>query len=333
MRRFTFVAIALFLSSCSSTESAIDGPATMIIPSTGGGEPVTTTSSDATSTAVPLEETSTTTNCDHPTATVTNHVYARYPGVDDRFTSFDLHLPAGCGPFQVLVWVHGGAWTGGDKANPESEDRARFAESYGYALVSTNYRLANKYGHGQWPDYPGDVADAIAHIVAESDVLRLDASRITLLGHSAGAHTVAVLVTDPAFLADRGLTPQTIDCVIANDTEGYRLDDESTAYPEAVNNAFGTDPAVLADASPTVQVERHGAPAARMLVITRGSVRRRDMAREFVETILASHGRAELFIAGDYSHSEVNKALGEPGELVVTPKVGEFLTECLVPID
>jgi acetyl esterase/lipase len=231
----------------------------------------------------------------------------------------------------VLVWVHGGAWVGGDKANPESIDRARYAASLGYALVSTNYRLANKFGRGTWPDYPNDVADAIAHVVSNASSLRLDAEHISLLGHSAGGHTVAIVSADPSYLASRDLAPDTIDCVVANDTEGYRLEDRDTAYPEAIENAFGTDPSVLADASPSVGIERHGAPSTRYLVVTRGSARRQEVASEFVELIKEAGGDARLLIAGDYSHSEVNLALGEPGETIVTPPVSEFLTDCRSP--
>ncbi|NDA77369.1 MAG: alpha/beta hydrolase [Actinobacteria bacterium] len=304
---------SLLLASCSSNSEfvvqTIPTPTTVVAPPPST-TPIASTTSSTTSTA-----------CDHPDPTITNHVYASYPDINERFTSFDLHLPAGCGPFPVLVWVHGGAWLGGDKANPESIDRAKYAASLGYALVSTNYRLANKFGQGTWPDYPNDVADAIAHIVGNASSLRLDAEHISLLGHSAGGHTVAIVSADPMYLASRDLAPDTIDCVVANDTEGYRLDDRNTAYPEAIENAFGTDPSVLADASPSVGIERHGAPSTRYLVVTRGSARRQEVASEFVELIKVAGGDARLFIAGDYSHSEVNLALGEPGGSPFVPRV------------
>ena len=317
---------SLLLASCSSNSETV--VQTIPTPTSVPAPPPSTTST------TPIESTTsstTSTTCDHPDPTITNHVYASYPDINERFTSFDLHLPAGCGPFPVLVWVHGGAWLGGDKANPESIDRAKYAASLGYALVSTNYRLANKFGQGTWPDYPNDVADAIAHIVGNASSLRLDAEHISLLGHSAGGHTVAIVSADPMYLASRDLAPDTIDCVVANDTEGYRLDDRNTAYPEAIENAFGTDPSVLADASPSVGIERHGSPSTRYLVVTRGSARRQEVASEFVELIEAAGGDARLIIAGGYSHSEVNRVLGEPGETIVTPPVSDFLTECRRP--
>ena len=142
-----------------------------------------------------------------------------------------------------------------------------------------------------------------------------------------------MVATDPAYLAARDLDPSTIDCVIANDTEGYRLDDPATATREYVENAFGSDPAVLAQASPTVQVEVNGAPGARFLVITRGSDRRRAVAAEFADLVNSAGGAAQLLDAGDLSHAEVNRVLGSPADPVVTPAVTDFVTGCLGAVD
>ena len=319
------VAGVVLLVACGSptTESdsvSDEAPATVTVTTTPPSTTVATTSS--TSSTVP---------CESVEATISNHVFASYPNISDRFTSFDLYLPAGCGPFPVLVWVHGGAWVSGDKANPEALDRAAYAFSLGYALVSTNYRLANQYGKGAWPDYPNDVADAVAHIVDNAVELRLDAERISLLGHSAGGHTVAIVSADRSYMTARGLDDSTLDCVIANDTEGYRLQDRATAYPLAIENAFGTDPVVLADASPSERIERDGAPSTRYLVITRGSARRQEVASEFAELVVAAGGDARVLVAGDYSHEDVNRVLGEASESIITPTVSDFLRECLTP--
>lgn len=335
MRLAVALGVIVLLTGCTTPESATPDSATP-----DSATPETTTlqaSSSSVTLASTVPSTETTTNlatsttipCDHPEPTITTHVFATYPDTPEQFTSFDLHLPAGCGPFPVLVWVHGGAWVGDDKAYSEVWDRVRFASSLGYALVSTNYRLANKYARGFWPDYPNDVADAIRTIVDDADELHLDADHIVLLGFSAGGHTVAIVTADPSFMNERQLPADTIDCVIANDTEGYRLLDRNTAYPLAIENAFGTDPTVLADASPSVRIERHGAPPSRYLVITRGSSARQKVAREFVDLVMATGGDAQLLVAGDYSHEDVNRVLGEPGETVITPTVTRFLTDCL----
>ena len=319
--KMSTVAGVVLLVACGSptTES---GLMTVTTSTTVATTVATTSSTSSTSSTVP---------CESVEPTISNHVFATYPNVSERFTSFDLYLPAGCGPFPVLVWVHGGAWVGGDKSNPEALDRAAYAFSLGYALASTNYRLANQYGKGAWPDYPNDVADAVAHIVDNAVELRLDAERISLLGHSAGGHTVAIVSADRSYMTARGLDDTTLDCVIANDTEGYRLEDRATAYPLAIENAFGADPDVLADASPSTRIEREGAPTTRYLIITRGSARRQEVASEFAELVVAAGGDARVLVAGDYSHEDVNRVLGQATERIITPTVSDFLRECLTP--
>jgi len=330
MRRIAVATLAL-LAGCGASGARTES--SPVERSTTTNAPVAAPTTSTSTTTSIVETTTSTTICDDPSASVGNHVFTTYPNINDRFTSFDLYLPAGCGPFPVLVWVHGGAWVGGDKANPEVFDRAAYAFSLGYALASTNYRLANQFGKGTWPDYPNDVADAVAHIVDNADRLRLDAERISLLGHSAGGHTVAIVTADRSYMTDRALDDDTIDCVIANDTEGYRLEDRATAYPLAIQNAFGTDPDVLADASPSTRIEREGAPSTRYLIVTRGSARRQEVAAEFVDLVVTAGGDARLFVAGDYSHEDVNRVLGEADETILTPTVSAFLRECLTPSD
>src|SRR4051812_4239943 len=45
--------------------------------------------------------------------------YATPPGVDPNLTSLDVYVPPagaeGCRGRPIVVWVHGGGWTGGDK--------------------------------------------------------------------------------------------------------------------------------------------------------------------------------------------------------------------------
>jgi len=48
-------------------------------------------------------------------------------------------------PLPVAVYIHGGAWTGGDKEKGEGVIDAHALVADGYIVVSTNYRLAPTY--------------------------------------------------------------------------------------------------------------------------------------------------------------------------------------------
>jgi acetyl esterase/lipase len=179
----------------------------------------------------------------------------------------------------------------------------------------------------RWPDHGDDVAAAVAWVQAEGVAAGLDPDHLALVGHSAGAHLVSIVGTDPGLLTGAGAHPLGIDCVVALDVD-YDLAD--AAGQALIANAFGTDPAVLADASPPIQVERNGAPSAPFFVVTRGGTQRIAKARGFVDVINDSGGSAQLLDATGYSHEEVSSQLGAPTDTLATPPVTDFVRSCLV---
>ena len=95
----------------------------------------------------------------------------------------NLHLPAGEGPFPVVVLLHGGFWRiGWDRTlmTPLARD---FAER-GLAAWNVEYRRVGQEGGG-WPGTLLDVAAAVDHL---AHVDEIDASRVIACGHSAGGH-------------------------------------------------------------------------------------------------------------------------------------------------
>jgi arylformamidase len=223
--------------------------------------------------------------------------------------------------------VHGGGWRQGDKASGPVARKAAWAESLGAAFVSVNYRLTTPGSDVMWPDHGDDVAAAVAWVQTDGAVVGLDPDHLVLVGHSAGAHLVSIVGTDPALLTGADADPHGIDCVVALDVD-YDLAD--AAGQALIANAFGTDQEVLAAASPPVQVERHGAPSAPFFVVTRGGAQRIAKAQGFVDVINDSGGSAQLLDATGYSHEEVSAQLGEPADTLVTPPVTDFVRSCLV---
>lgn len=109
-------------------------------------------------------------------------------GVD---LTMDLYQPKiGTGPFPVIVYVHGGGWTSGDKSDGVGLIFKQEMTRRGYIFVSINYRLAPKY---TFPAQIEDVKCAIRHLRANSQKYNLDPDRVGGLGGSAGGHLVALL--------------------------------------------------------------------------------------------------------------------------------------------
>ena len=94
----------------------------------------------------------------------------------------------------VIVYVHGGGWTGGDKASGAGFRFLPVLRERGYLTISVNYRLSPKH---KFPAHIEDVKCAIRHLRAEAETYHLDPNRIGAIGGSAGGHLVALLgVTD-----------------------------------------------------------------------------------------------------------------------------------------
>jgi acetyl esterase/lipase len=158
--------------------------------------------------------------------------------------------------YPVVIWVHGGGWRNGNMQHGKAVDMMTTWAKQGIVVVGVNYRLSPEYMH---PAHVQDVAAAINWVYHNIDRFGGDPSRISLLGHSAGAHLVALVATNPTYLGTYGLSP---DNVISNvfpiDTASFDLTHPSRFVGNLIKEAFGTDEAVLKQASPIWNVHRGG---------------------------------------------------------------------------
>lgn len=122
------------------------------------------------------------------------------------------------GPRPLIVFVHGGAWAGGDKNGSTGSAKIRHYTEAGYALASVNYRLLPEV---DIEDQAADLAAAIGKLRGEAKARNVDASRIVLMGHSAGAHLAALVATDPRWLGAVSMKPADIVGVVLLDGPAY----------------------------------------------------------------------------------------------------------------
>ncbi len=95
----------------------------------------------------------------------------------------------------VLLFVHGGGFTGGDKhvpGNPMYDHIGAWAVRSGWVGVTMTYRRAPEY---TWPAGAQDVAAAVAWVRASIAAYGGDPDRVVVAGHSAGCvHVASYLV-------------------------------------------------------------------------------------------------------------------------------------------
>ena len=127
------------------------------------------------------------------TASVLDKPYGGYAATTehpDSAQTLDLYIPAGSGPFPLIVWIHGGGWHSLNKDLSGAEVAQWFIPA-GFAVASLNYRLT--VDSSPFPAQIEDCFMALAWLRSHSADYRLNPDKIGVYGHSAGAHLAALL--------------------------------------------------------------------------------------------------------------------------------------------
>lgn len=113
----------------------------------------------------------------------------------DPLQKVDLYQPVQARHAPIVVFVHGGGFSGGDKNSygPIYGNVTAYLARHGFLAVNANYRLAPA---AIWPAQAEDVGRIIVWLKANGARYGGDPSRIFLIGHSAGATDVASYVLD-----------------------------------------------------------------------------------------------------------------------------------------
>jgi len=116
-------------------------------------------------------------------------VYTQGGGAPQKLDLF-VPVPMTVAKRPAIVFVHGGGWSGGSKA--DFTDWARYYARKGYVCTSIDYRLAPRH---VWPAQIDDAHASVRWLRKNAAVLGVDARRIAALGASAGGHLVLLLGT------------------------------------------------------------------------------------------------------------------------------------------
>ena len=156
----------------------------------------------------------------------------------DSMQKVDVWLPAGKGPFPVVLMVHGGCWQTSIADRSLMNWIAADLRRDGYAVWNIDYRGVDRSGGG----YPGTFADAAKaadQLAANARKYKLGARRVVAVGHSAGGHLALWLAGRRQLPKDsvlRTRKPLKIAHVVSL---GGLPDLEATAA--SPNNGCGTD--------------------------------------------------------------------------------------------
>lgn len=264
---------------------------------------------------------------DEPGGAIPPHttVLRNQPYGPDKLQRYDVYLPptavlqrAGS-PAPVLFMVHGGAWSIGDKAHGSvTGHKVAHWLAQGVVFISVNYRLVPEVTPAQQRD---DIAQALATAQKQAAGWGADRHRFVLMGHSAGAHLVALVSADPGVATKLGASPWLGSVLLDSAALDLVKIMQTPRHFRFYDQAFGKDPAVWTSLSPFHQLQAGLAP---MLAVC--SSRRSDscdQARRFSDQA-RTLGDTVSVLPQDMSHKQINAELGGPG--AYTEQVDRFLS-------
>jgi acetyl esterase/lipase len=242
----------------------------------------------------------------------------------------DIYYPASGGPWPVLLYVHGGGWNEGDKAEGVGW---RGLNERGFLVVSINYRLAAY--DSKFPVMIEDVKCAVRYLRAHASDYNLDAEHIAAIGASAGGHLVALLGTaDSSAGWDHGEYADQSSHIQAVVTMATFSDFTSEVYSSietAVYYAFGkmpgSDSPEMTAASPITYITSDDPP---FLIIhgDKDGIAPLEQSQVLDEQLRNAGVESTLVIVKNGSHSLDGNDIS-PGSEEIAEKIVDFLVRNL----
>ncbi len=204
------------------------------------------------------------------------------------------------GPHRLVVFVHGGGWVMGGKQG--GHKIAGPLNQAGYTVASVGYRLVP---HTDVAGSVEDVAQATSYLLHHAAAFGIDPHRFALMGHSSGAHVVALLGTDQRYLVQAGVNPNDLSAVIALDGVFDVAVNLSRHPNETRVEVFGADPAQWTRYSPVSYVGTMQAHPAFCLLHENTNHRFIEQAESFESVLRQHHETVMTKLAPGLKHGEL----------------------------
>ena len=251
------------------------------------------------------------------------------PGSTSPKHRLDLFQPASR-HWPVMIFVHGGSWTKGDKAlRAGGEDVygniGRFYASHGIGVAVISYRLQPEVS---WRQQVSDVADAVAWVKNHVGSCGGDPSRIFLAGHSAGGHLASFVALNRGVAARHGVPRVAgVICVSGagldmSDTETYRLGAGVSFYAKRFAEA-GANPDWQRAASPVTYAGK-GAPPFLIMYAQGETAALRRQGGHFHDILDSKGVRNRLVVVPGESHARIVLTLSR-ADKTAGPAILDFI--------
>jgi acetyl esterase/lipase len=213
----------------------------------------------------------------------------------------DLWRPVGDNA-PLVIFVHGGGWSSGDKADEAGSAKPQFMLDRGFAFASVNYRLVPE---ATVQEQVQDVADAIGLFVKDAPRLGVNPRRIYLMGHSSGGHIAALLGTDPSYLRRAGVDISALAGIILLDGAALAPDE---ARLRSGRGPFGS-PELARRLAP---INHAAAPNARSFIMLNAQSADLRRQADILTLALRKAGTpSTAYVIAGADHTSLNEQVGE----------------------
>ena len=232
-----------------------------------------------------------------------------YTEAKDKLQSLDVYSPPDGKDHPVIVWIHGGGWSKGDKASLQQKPQA-FVDK-GFVLVSVNYRLMPAV---TLKNIMADLAQSVHWVRDHAAEHRGDPNSLIIMGHSAGAHLAALLCTDDRYLKAAGVPMTSLKGCVPLDVSAYdipkRIKDVDDGISKTFKTIFGTEEAAQREVSPVHHIakDKHIPPFLILHVASRDDTKAQAhwLAGKLSEASIA----ARVVAAEGKTHGTISSDLG-----------------------
>lgn len=231
---------------------------------------------------------------------------------------FDVYLPRrGVQNAPVIFMAHGGGWYRGDKAmRSVVANKAAHWVSKGYVFISTNYRMLPQATPVEQAE---DIVRAVIAAQRNAASWGGDPSKFILMGHSAGAHLVALVSAAPERALRQGAMPW-LGAILLDSASLDVVKTMEGPHLPLHDRAFGGDPVYWRRASPYHHLVAGAPPMLAVASTERKSAA--SQARHFAAKAVSLGIRVQV-LEQALTHREINEQLGTRG--VYTAAVDAFI--------
>jgi arylformamidase len=241
--------------------------------------------------------------------------------------TLDVYAPVEGKDHPVVVWIHGGGRTQGQKAGVQNKPPA-FAD-HGLLFVSINYRFIPQ---ASMKEMAGDVAKAIRWVHDHAQDYGGNPNSIVVMGHSGGAHLAALVCTDDRYLKAEGLSFSIIKGCVPVDVGYYDvpklLKDSGAAPPDSFKAYFGATEEAQRDLSPVAHVAKGKNIPPFLILHCADRAETKAQSEWFAQKLQEAGVPVKVVAAEGKTHSTINADLGLPDDRS-TQALFEFLAGAL----